>query len=184
MTHVPICLPYHSGNGHTRRLVEAIAEGIGATARMIDVTRLTTSDWQALDRAAGVVFATPTYMGSTSAAYAAFLEEAGDRWAEGGWVDKIAAGATVASYPSGDKLATLQRLAVFAAQMGMIWVGQSEIGAPVDRARPGINRDGSHLGLMATAARDKTVLVEEHDLATARLFGARVEQAVRRWGQA
>ncbi len=37
---------------------------------------------------------------------------------------------------------------------------------------------------MATAARDKTVLVEEHDLATARLFGARIAQAVRRWGQA
>ncbi len=176
----PICLPYHTGNGHTRRLVEAIASGMPA-ARMIEVAQIGAGDWAALDAAPGIIFACPTYMGSTSASYAQFLEAASDRWPDQLWADKIAAGATVATYPSGDKLMTLQQLAVYAAQQGMIWVGQQEIGAPVDKTQPGINADGSHLGLMATASRDKDQLVRADDLETARRFGARIAMAVARW---
>jgi NAD(P)H dehydrogenase (quinone) len=177
----PICLPYHSGNGHTRRLVDGIAAGM-TVARIIDVAAMQPADWAALDAAPAIVFACPTYMGCTSAAYGGFLEQAADRWPGQRWADKLAAGATVASYPSGDKLMTLTRLAVYAAQQGMLWIGQAEIGAPVDTARPGINRDGSHLGLMATASRDKTRLIDDHDLETARLFGVRIAAAARRWG--
>lgn len=176
-----ICLPYHSGNGHTRRLVEGIAAGM-SSPRIIDVAAMHSADWDALDAAPAIVFACPTYMGCTSAVYAGFLEAAADRWPGQRWADKLAAGATVASYPSGDKLMTLTRLAVYAAQQGMLWVGQAEIGAPVHADRPGLNRDGSHLGLMATAARDKTRLIREDDLDTAARFGARIARAAVRWG--
>lgn len=174
-----ICVLYYSDTGHTRALAEAVADGVGAdgvgATRLVDVARIGAEDWAALDAAPAIVFGAPTYMGSTAARFDLILEEAASRWDSGQWFDKIAAGFTVAVHPSGDKMNALVRLAVFAAQMGMIWVGQAEIGAPVKPDRAGINRDGSWLGLMATEP------VSEGDFATARLFGARVATASRRW---
>ncbi len=138
-------------------------------------------DWAALDQAEAIIFGAPTYMGSTAARYDMFLEEASDRWPEQGWIDKIAGGFTVATFPSGDKLSTLMRLAIYGAQMNMIWVGQSEIGAPVNPDNPGINANGSWLGLMATSSRDKEQLIEADDLETACRFGTRIAQAAKRW---
>ena len=182
MTRNRICLPYFSGAGHTRRLAHAIAEGAaGCDARPIDITEMTAPDWEALDAAGAIVFGAPTYMGSTAARFDLFLEQASERWDQMPWADKIAAGFTVGTHGSGDKLSALQRMAVFAAQMGMIWVGQAEIGTPVKPGNPGINRDGSWLGLMATSSRDKPQMIEPGDLETARRFGARIAAAARRW---
>lgn len=122
-------------------------------------------------------------MGSTAARFVAFLEEASSRWPEQLWADKVAAGFTVATHGSGDKPIALRRMAIYAAEMGMIWVGQREIGAPVDPSKPGINQDGCWLGLTPTSSRDKTQFIEAHDLATARRFAVRIAQSVARWGQ-
>lgn len=181
MTQEPICLPYFSGSGHTAKLARAIADGAEAPTQLIDVTEMGAPDWDALDAAPAIVFGAPTYMGSTAARFDAFLEEASSRWDCHGWTDKIAAGFTVATHGSGDKLAALQRMAIYAAQMGMIWVGQAAIGAPVKPKQVGINRDGSWLGLMATSSRDKSQMVGAHDLETARRFGARIAAASARW---
>ncbi len=177
----PICIAYFSGSGHTARLAQAIAEGADG-ARLIAADHIGADDWQALDAAPAIVFGAPTYMGSTAAQFDMFLEEAASRWPGQDWADKIAAGFTVATYPSGDKLSALTRMAIYAAQMGMVWVGQQEIGAPVDPDKPGINRQGSWLGLMATSSRDKSQLIEPDDLETARRFGARIAAASQRWG--
>ncbi len=180
---LPISLVYFSGAGHTARLAKAIAAGMeGAQVHLADVTRLTDADWQAMDGAAAILFGSPTFMGSTAARFDQFLEEAAaTRWPDPGWVDKIAGGFTVASHPSGDKLIALQRMQTYAAQMGMIWVGQTSVGAPVYPDRAGLNRDGSWIGLMATAARDKSELIGAEDRETARQFGARILHAARRW---
>jgi len=176
----PICIAYFTGSGHTARLAQEIAQGAG-NARLIDITQMDDSDWQALDAAAAIVFGAPTYMGSTAARFDIFLEQASDRWPDMLWADKISAGFTVATHGSGDKLGALTRLAIYAAQMGMIWVGQAETGAPVNPDNPGINRDGSWLGLMATSSRDKAQMIESDDLETARRFGTRIAQATQRW---
>jgi len=178
-----VCIAYFSGSGHTAKLAQAIAEG-AADAAVLDVTQMSDADWAALDAAPAIVFGSPTYMGSTAADFDAFLERASSRWADQLWADKIAAGFTVASHGSGDKLIALQRMAIYAAQMGMIWVGQREIGAPVNPDNPGINRDGCWLGLTATSSRDKSKLIEANDMETARRFGARVAGAAARWCQA
>ncbi|MCB1334623.1 MAG: flavodoxin family protein [Roseivivax sp.] len=178
-----ICLAYFSGRGHTARLAGHIADGMSeGVPRLVDVTTVADADWQALDRADAIVFGAPTYMGSTAARFDLFLEEASSRWDTQHWADKLAAGFTVATHAAGDKLAALIRLSVYAAQMGMVWVGQTEIGAPVRKDKPGINRDGCWLGLSATASRDKTLLIDPDDAETARRFGARIETAARRWG--
>ncbi len=168
-----ICIPYFSGSGHTAKLAEQI--GVGAeSARLIDVSQITDADWAALDAAAAIVFGSPTYMGSTAAQFDLFLEGAADRWPALTWRDKIAAGFTVATHGSGDKLIALQRISIYAAQMGMIWVGQTSLGAPVNPDQPGINRDGSWLGLMASSSRDRSELITPGDCETAQLFGARI----------
>ena len=181
MTQAPIILAYFSGRGHTARLADHIAEGAGH-ARAVNVETLSETDWAALDAAPAIVFGTPTYMGSSAARFNAFLEEASSRWVDLRWRDKLAGGFTVATNASGDKLSALIRLSVYAAQMGMIWVGQAELGEAVDRDSPGINRDGSWLGLAARSSRDKTLLIDAHDAETARRFGARLRMAADRWG--
>lgn len=178
-----IAIPYYTGNGHTRRLAKAVSEGAGG-AGLVDVDSIDEAEWALLDEAEAIIFATPTYMGSAAARFDQFLEEASTRWPDQSWADRIAGGITVATFPAGDKLNTLIRLAIYAAQMGMIWVGQQEIGAPVNPSKPDINSGGSWLGLAATSAGDKTQLVGAGDLETARRFGARIAMATRRWRQA
>jgi len=178
----PIAIAYYTGNGHTKRLVQAVAEGAGQTM-LIDVEQMNDAAWSALDKAPAILFACPTYMGSSAARFDAFLEEASVRWPDQLWADKIAGGITVATYPSGDKLSTLMRLSIYATQMGMIWVGQQEIGTPVDPGKPGINAGGSWLGLTATSSRNKVQMIEDGDLETARRFGLRISEAVTRWNR-
>ncbi|MEP3637337.1 MAG: flavodoxin family protein [Paracoccaceae bacterium] len=178
-----ICIPYFSGAGHTVQLAQEIAKGCGQDcARLIDVTRIQNDDWHALDACHAIVFGSPTYMGSTAASFDSFLEDAAaDRWPSPGWTDKIAAGFTVASHPSGDKLVALQRMQTYAAQMGMIWVGQTSVGAPVLPDHEGLNWDGSWIGLMATSSRNKTEMLRPEDRQTANDFGFRIANAARRW---
>ncbi|MGB3149009.1 MAG: flavodoxin family protein [Paracoccaceae bacterium] len=181
-----VSIVYFTGSGHTRVLAEHVAAGVnglaGASAALLDVEQIDAAGWERIGQSAAVIFGSPTYMGSAAAGFKAFMDETGsDLWTGLQWRDKIAAGFTVATYPSGDKLSTLTQLAVFAAQHAMIWVGQDEIGAPVDRAKPGINRDGASLGLMATSSRDKTVMIGPEDAETARRFGARIARVALRW---
>ena len=121
-------------------------------------------------------------MGGVTARFKAFMDETGNVWEAQPWRDKIAAGFTVGTNQSGDKLATRQHLAIFAAQHGMIWVGQSLIGPrPTPGAERGINADGSWLGLMATSSTDKSILIPPGDADTARAFGQRIAASVARW---
>ena len=179
-----VAIPYYSGRGHTRRLAQEIARALGENdcdARLIDVEAMTDTDWQALDAADVIVMGSPTYMGSAASGFKTFMDATGELWAEQRWADKLAAGFTVAIFPGGDKLVTLQQMLTFAMQHGMIWVGQDQIGAPVDTDNPDINQSGVWLGLGAVSDRDKTQLIPPGDLKTAHRFGARIARAARRW---
>ena len=135
-----IAIDYASGRGHTRKLAEEIAATLGAegcAARLIDVEVMFKKDWDALMEADVILFGAPTYMGSAAAAFKQFMDETGDIWARQEWVDKLAGGFTVATFPGGDKLSTLMQLTVFAAQHGMVWVGQDQIGAPANKETKG-----------------------------------------------
>ncbi|MCV2893753.1 flavodoxin family protein [Lentibacter sp. XHP0401] len=182
---IEVVVSYHSGNGHTRRLVDVLGaelERLGAQVHIADVEALGAGDWEAMRGADAHVFAAPTYMGSVSAPYKAFMDASSDIW--GGpdsWQNKIAAGMTVATYPSGDKQSSLMQMAVFAAQHGMVWVGLDDIGAPVDPDKAGINEDGYCLGLGACSVRDKTEMIRAGDVTTARRFAERLYEATARW---
>jgi len=176
-----IAIVYFSGSGHTAKLASLIANGVKDEAvSLINVEQISDTDWQRLDLADMILFGAPTYMGSVAAGFKTFMDASSDRWSDQTWEDKLAGGFTVATYASGDKLASLVQMSVFAAQHGMIWVGQNHIG-PSSARKADVNWQGSWLGLMATSSRNKEMLIDIGDAETARLFGARLEAAVKRW---
>ncbi|MHB0986643.1 MAG: hypothetical protein ACYC05_13770, partial [Sulfuricella sp.] len=97
------------------------------------------------------------------------------------WKDKIAAGFTNSGSRSGDKLATLIQIALFAAQHGMHWVNLAL--PPANNSTTGseedLNRLGFWLGADAQSNTDQgpDVAPPVADLATARHLGRRVAEA-------
>lgn len=179
-----VAIVYHSASGRTRALAEAIARGVVAGDATPVVQAVDQIDHAALLAADAIVFGCPTYMGSASAAFKAFMDGTSAIWALQAWRDKLAAAFTCSGAPSGDKLGTLTQLAVFAAQHGMVWVG---LGLPptyagLEPVATDTNRLGSHLGAMAHAPPG-TRTVNESDLLTAVHLGRRVAEAARRWAR-
>jgi NAD(P)H dehydrogenase (quinone) len=178
-----VAVAHHSGHGHTAALAAAVAEGAaaaGAEVHAIAVDALTEEQWALLDAADAIVFGSPTYMGTASAAFHAFAEETSKRWFTQAWKDKLAAGFTNSGSKSGDKLHTLQFFTVLAAQHGMHWVGlgllpgwNSSTASEFD-----LNRLGFFLGAAAQSNVDEgPEAVHKSDLATARELGRRVAGA-------
>jgi multimeric flavodoxin WrbA len=176
---------YHTGYGHTRRVAEAVREGVehtpGAEALLVTVDEAR-ARWDDLAAADAIIFGSPTYMAGVSAGFKAFEEATSHPvFAKGfAWKDKLAAGFTNSGSRAGDKLATLIQLALFAAQHGMHWINlglppgnQSSKGSEQD-----LNRLGFFLGAGAQSNVDQgpDLAPPDADLATARHLGRRVAE--------
>jgi multimeric flavodoxin WrbA len=124
MRPINIAVVYHSLYGHTARQADAVREGVdqlcGAESLLLTVEEAQTR-WDDLTAAHAIIFGAPTYMGSASAGFKAFQDATSTAVLAKGfaWKDKIAAGFTNSGARSGDKLATLIQIALFAAQHGM-----------------------------------------------------------------
>ncbi|WP_210115535.1 flavodoxin family protein [Mycobacterium sp. DL99] len=180
-----VAVVYHSGFGHTSTLADAVAAGAadaGADVTVMHVEAVTDQDWDVLDGIDAMIFGSPTYMGNVSAGFQTFAEKTGRRCMEGRWRDKIAAGFTNSGAKSGDKLATLNSLAIFAAQHHMHWVNLG-LGAGWNSAggsEHDLNRLGFWLG--AAAATDVDAGPDQMhpaDLQTCRHLGHRVALVTR-----
>jgi multimeric flavodoxin WrbA len=138
MTNVAVV--FQSGRGHTGSLADAILRGVTAVTsvngQILEIRGKDVHEGRfandglmsALDQSDAIVFGCATYMGSGSAIFKSFLEAAFQpHWLEQRWKDKVAAGFTNSASQNGDKLSTLMQLAVFAMQMGMIWVGVGDL---------------------------------------------------------
>lgn len=181
-----IVIPFYSASGHTRRLAEAILGGvktITSDACFIDISKLTSKSWHLIADADGIILGAPTFMGGIAGQFKVFLDEFSYRglWTEQKLVDKLAAGFTVATYPSGDKLNTIMQLAVFSAQCGMLWVNNCGVGRKISKTGHDHNEWGAWLGLMATSIPDKSKLISDIDIKCAEQFGVRFAQSVDRW---
>lgn len=183
-----VVVVYHSRGGRTRALAQAVVRGAedvpGVAARAVDVEQPVPHD--ELAAADAIVFGSPTYMGSASAAFKAFMDATAPIWALQGWRDKLAAGFTHSAAPSGDKLGTLTQLAVFAAQHGMVWVGlglpPSYAAADASAGVSDTNRLGSHLGAMAQSPPGGAG-PSEGDLRTCAHLGRRVAEHAVSWAR-
>lgn len=189
-SNIRVAIVFHSGYGHTAKQAEAVATGAAAVAgvesQLIPVEGADAT-WEDLERADAIIFGTPTYMGGPSAQFKVFQEATSKKVMAAGfkWKDKIAAGFSNSGSRSGDKLATLIQIALFAAQHGMHWVNlglppanNSSTGSEAD-----LNRLGFFLGAGAQSNIDQgpEVAPPEADLATARHLGQRVAQVTRQF---
>jgi NAD(P)H dehydrogenase (quinone) len=174
---IRIGVVYFSGSGTTAGLAQAVIDGVREShADPLDLpivgSDIQDGRWanddlaQQLDGAQGIVFGTPTYMGSVSGQMKAFLDAMAPRWYTQAWKDKVASGFTASSLPSGDKLSTFNALATFAMQMGMVWCGTG--GTFADE----VNANGFYFGAGATASTPEQLT--EIDLATGVYLGRRV----------
>jgi len=161
MMKIRIATVHHSGFGHTTRLAEAVKEGVeqveGAAALLLTVEEAQTR-WTDLSSAEAIIFGAPTYTAGASAAFKAF-EEASTRavMAKGlGRKDKVAAGFTNSGSRSGDKLATLIQLALFAAQHGMHWINLGL--PPANHSTKGSEAELNRLGFWLGAGAQSNVI--------------------------
>ncbi len=180
---VEIVVAYHSGYGHTARQAEAVAAGAasvpGAACELVPVEDADDA-WDDMERADAIIFGAPTYVAGPSAQFKAF-EDASSRHVMGAgfkWQDKVAAGFTNSGSRSGDKLATLMQIALFAAQHQMHWVslGLPPANCSSKGSEADLNRLGFFLGAAAQSNIDQgpDVAPPESDLATAHHLGRRV----------
>lgn len=183
-----VVIVYHSGWGHTAAQAKAVTRGAEKVAGT-EVTLLTSDEaqqqWELLEAADAIIFGSPTYMGSASAQFKAFMDASSKVWFGQGWKDKIAAGFTNSASQSGDKLSTLVQLAIFAAQHGMIWTGLDLM--PGNNNSKGsvndLNRLGGFLGALAQSNADEGPDAGpiQSDLLTAERLGERVAGVAQRF---
>ncbi|MDT0469265.1 flavodoxin family protein [Streptomyces gibsoniae] len=192
-----VSVVYHSPNGHTRALAEHIARGVKSVpdvdVHLVEIRgdQVSEGRWsdpatmELLKESDTIVFGAPTYMGSVSAVFKAFLEGAFYPFLGQEWKDKLAGGFTHSASQNGDKLFSLQQLAVFAAQMNMQWisVGDSAGNNWTGGTIYDVNRLGSWLGVMGQTDVDEGPdPVSAHgDMVTAERYGTRLAELTARW---
>jgi len=191
-----VAIVYFSGMGHTHLMAEAISDGAskvaGTTIELLRITgeQIVAGRWkdddtiEKLNRSDAIVFGSPTYMGGVAAQFKAFIDAASAIWFQQGWKDKIAAGFTHSSSPSGDKQGTLLYLATNAAQHSMIWVNIGDLQSFLLGKEDGVNRLGGFLGAMGEFPLDmsgKPAEIHAGDRLTCERFGIRIAEATQRW---
>lgn len=181
MTQTTVAIVYHSSRGHTAKQAEAVKRGASRIKNTL-VVLLPIEEAQdrfaELARADAIIFGAPTFMGSASAPFKAFMDASSKSFATGAWKNKIAAGFTNSACRSGDKLGTLLQFTIFAAQHGMHWVslGLSSGNNSSTGSEEDLNRLGFFLGAGAQSNADEgpEVAPTASDLRTAEYLGERV----------
>jgi len=181
---IKVVVVYHSGYGHTVKIAEAVARG-AAAANGASVTLITVDEaprqWGVLDGADAIIMGAPTYMGSLSAQFKAFMDATSNlQYVEKRWAGKVAAGFTNGASRGGDKQNSLVQLMTFAAQHQMHWVN---LGLNYGNNRSYtnediLNRDSYTLGMAGQADMDQSgdVAPPRSDLRTAEFLGRRVAE--------
>jgi NAD(P)H dehydrogenase (quinone) len=186
-TMTKIAIAYHSGYGHTKRIADHVEKGAasaGATVHMIAIDaegNIAEEAWETLKAADGIIFGSPTYMGTVSWQFKKFADASSKAWFGQDWKGKVAAGFTNSSALNGDKGSTISYLATFAGQQKMLWTGTGMHPSNAKAStRADLNNLGGYLGLLATSPMDAGVdEMFEGDLKTAEAFGVNVADVVK-----
>jgi len=187
-----VSIIYFSGGGHTAKLAEAVQQGaasvVGVKTNLIaisgdDIVKgryKNDAVFEQLDASDAIIFGSATYMGGPAGQFKVFADATAGKWFGSAWRDKLAAGFSVSSSPSGDKFSTLQYFFTLAMQHGMVWVGLGEMPMQAD----GINRLGAFSGAMAQAGQEPTdIAPNAPDKQTGERLGRRVAQYALKLGK-
>jgi NAD(P)H dehydrogenase (quinone) len=178
-----IVVVFHSGYGHTKKQAEYLAQGAGATLVEINADGdITEAEWDLLDKADGIVFGAPTYMGMASWQFKKFADTSSKRWFHSSWKDKVFGGFTNSASFNGDKQNTITFLLTLAMQHGGIWVSLGLMPSNTKAAtRQDLNNLGSSIGAFAQSPSDCSVdEIPQGDLDTAKSYGERIAATVKR----
>ncbi len=183
-----VSVVYHSGMGHTKMMAEAVAKGAGGVEDVdvnlipIEGKDIVDGRWKnddvlkQLDASDGIIFGSPTYMGSVSGQMESFLDATAERWMAQAWKDKVAGAFSVSGGPSGDKFNTLVRFATLAMQQGMIWVGLGML-----PNADGLNRLSFYFGAGGQAMQEPPEEApNKADKKTGELLGRRVAEVTKK----
>ncbi len=183
-----VSVVYHTGMGHTKMMAEAVAkgaggvEGVDVTVIAIEGKDIVDGRWsnddvlERLDASDGIIFGSPTYMGSVSGQMESFLDATAGRWMAQTWKDKVAGAFSVSGGPSGDKFNTLVRFATLAMQQGMIWVGLGML-----PNADGLNRLSFYFGAGGQAMQEPPQEApNEVDKKTGEFLGRRVAEVTKK----
>jgi len=180
-----IAVVYHSGYGHTKTQAEAVVEGAKMVAGT-EVTLYSTEEASAkmdeLHLADAIIFGAPTYMGSMSGPLKSFFDETCKFWTKQLWKDKLAAGFTSSSNPSGDKLNTINGIFLLAMQHAMIWVGEGVL--PGTKTADFGDVELNHLGIWNGAGVQSVKGgpgLLDGAVETSKYLGKRVAESTARW---
>lgn len=174
-----ISIIYHSNNGHTAQAAQLFAAFMQSNNTVIHLIHVNdvSDNWQSLHCSDTIVFGCPTLFGNVSAKFKEFMEVTGKFWYKQLWRNKLAAAFTVSSTVCGDKLNTLQSIAMFAAQHSMHWVNLGILPRFLnDEQTDGQNRLSSYLGLMIQSDNSQEYIAPFNpgDLLTLELFAKRI----------
>ncbi len=183
-----IAVVYYSGYGHTARIAESVAAGVGSSATLIAIDNdgnITDQQWQQLDEAEAIIFGAPTYMGNAPWQFKKFADHSSKVWFNRGWQDKIFAGFSNSASLNGDKQNTLQFLQTLASQHGGIWISLGLLPANnLAATRQDINNLGGSIGLLVQSPADASAdQIPSGDLDTAVKFGERVAKITARFNK-
>ncbi|MDE1938861.1 MAG: flavodoxin family protein [Alphaproteobacteria bacterium] len=190
-----VAIVYHSGYGHTHEQAKAVAAGAASVPGIEpELLRIENAGQDfapvlaKLEKADAIIFGSPTYMGSASAPFKAFMEASSKPWFEQKWRNKMAAGFTNSGSQSGDKESTLMQFVTLAAQHGMVWVS---LGLPPgNNSTKGSVEDFKRLGISIGAGAQSPVDAgpdvgpSASDKKTAEHLGRRVAEAAKQWNSA
>ena len=179
MQKATISIIYHSNHGHTEQAAKLFAHFMQSKDIHVHVIHVSeVSDvWQLLHDSDTIVFGCPTLFGNVSSKFKAFMEETGAFWYKQLWKNKLAAAFTVSSTVNGDKLNTLQSIAMFAAQHSMHWINLGILPRFLNGEQTdGQNRLSSYLGLMMQSDNSQEYVAPFNpgDLLTLELFARRI----------
>jgi len=181
-----IAIVYHSVSGTTHSLAKAIQQGVNTFSNDNNNNNIEVNTYRILPqhikdgrfiekdmlelitKANAIIFGSPTYMGSVSAQFKAFIDATSSIWSQGSWTNKIAAGFTIGSHYSGDQLSTIQYLQTLANQHGMLWVGLDDSGLQESNTP---NTSGASSGLITCTHNNE---LPEEALLAAQYLGKRV----------
>jgi NAD(P)H dehydrogenase (quinone) len=105
-----IAIVFFSGEGHTLKQAEAVADGAGkvdgAEVEVLSISQegnLPDWAWGHLEAADAIIYGSPTYMGAPSWQFKRFADDSVAAWSSMAWKDQMAAGFTNSATVNGDK---------------------------------------------------------------------------------
>jgi NAD(P)H dehydrogenase (quinone) len=181
-----IAIVFFSGEGHTRRQAEAVANGVkeidAAEVEVFAISQqgnLPDEAWGILEAADAIIYGSPTYIGAPPWQFKKFADDSVGAWSAMVWKDQVAAGFTNSATVNGDKWNTIAYFWTLSQQHGQVWIGLGMHSKNRMKDGPNdINWTGGYGGAMAISPGDASPdeAPRKGDLQTAGLLGRRVAE--------